>query len=86
MASLSVCCYVWALLVVARGAALHLGVQGSHCDGIFCCGAWGLEHRLSSCGAWAYLPCSMWDLPKPAIEHVSPALAERKSLGFFRQE
>ena len=22
--------------------------------------AWVLEHRLSSCGAWAYLPCSAW--------------------------
>ena len=35
--------------------------------------------RLSSCVALAYLPCSMWDLPRPGIEPMSPALAD----GFF---
>ena len=24
------------------------------------CGLWALEHRFSSCGAWALLPCSIW--------------------------
>ena len=33
-----------------------------------------LEHRLSSCGAWAQLLCNMWDLPAPGIEPVSLAL------------
>ena len=33
-----------------------------------------VEHRLSSCGARAYLPCRRWDLPGPGIEPVSPAL------------
>ena len=34
-----------------------------------------LECRLSSCGARAWLLCSVWDLPKPGLEPVSPALA-----------
>ena len=35
--------------------------------------------RLSSCGARAQLLCSMWDLPRPGLEPVSPALAGRFS-------
>ena len=31
--------------------------------------------RLSSCGSWAQLLHGMWDLPRPGIEPVSPALA-----------
>ena len=31
--------------------------------------------RLSSCGSWAQLLRSMWDLPRPGFEPVSPALA-----------
>ena len=27
-----------------------------------------------SCGAWASLPCNIWDLPQPRIEPASPAL------------
>ena len=38
------------------------GVRVSHCGG-FSCGAWALEHRLSSCGAQSWLPCCIWDLP-----------------------
>ena len=34
-----------------------------------------LEHRLSSCGTRAQLLHSMWDLPGPGLEPVSPALA-----------
>ena len=41
------------------------------------CGSWALEHRLCSCGTWDSLPCSMWDLPGPGIEPVSPALTGR---------
>ena len=43
------------------------------------------EHRLqmcrfSSCGSQAQLwLCSMWDLPRPGLEPVSPALAGRFS-------
>ena len=35
--------------------------------------------RLSSCGSRAQLPCSMWDLPRPGLEPMSPALAGRFS-------
>ena len=35
--------------------------------------------RLSSCGSRAQLLRGMWDLPRPALEPVSPALAGRLS-------
>ena len=34
-------------------------------------------HRLSSCGPQAQPLCGMWDLPRPGLEPVSPALAGR---------
>ena len=47
--------------------------------------------RLSSCGSWAQLLRGMWDLPRPGLEPVSPALAGRFSTtappgkpGFFK--
>ena len=36
-------------------------------------------HRLSSCGSRAQLLRGMWDLPRPVLEPVSPALAGRFS-------
>ena len=65
--------------------------QVSHCDGFSCCraqalgawasqlsscGSWALEHRLSCCATWTWLHCGVWDLPRPGIEPVSPALAD----------
>ena len=35
--------------------------------------------RLSSCGSWAQLLRGTWDLPRPGLEPVSPALAGRFS-------
>ena len=35
--------------------------------------------RLSSCGSWALSLRCMWDLPRPGLEPVSPALAGRLS-------
>ena len=35
--------------------------------------------RLSSCGSRAYLLHGMWDLPRPGLKPVSPALAGRFS-------
>ena len=35
--------------------------------------------RLSSCGSQAQLLRGMWDLPRPGLEPVSPALAGRHS-------
>ena len=60
------CCRTWALgvwasVVVARGLSS--------------CGSQALEHRLSSCDARAQLLRGMWDLLRPGIEPVSPALA-----------
>ena len=46
-----------------------------------CC-FWALEHRLNSCDSWAQLFHSMWDLPRPGIKPMSPALAG----GFFTTE
>ena len=39
------------------------------------CGSRALEHRLSSCGSQAQLLRGMWDLPRPGLEPMSPALA-----------
>ena len=35
--------------------------------------------RLSNCGSWAQLLRGMWDLPRPGLQPVSPALAGRFS-------
>ena len=58
---------------------LHHGAWASHYRGLSC---W--EHRLqtcrlSSCGSQAQLLHGMWDLPRPGLEPVSPALAGRFS-------
>ena len=37
------------------------------------------KRRLSSCGSRAQLLCGMWDLPRPGLEPVFPALAGRLS-------
>ena len=43
-----------------------------------CCGAWALEHWLSSCDVWTQQPRSMWNLSSQARDcTVSPALAGR---------
>ena len=59
------CCEAWGL-----------GMQASVvvACGLGSCGSQALEHRLSSCGAWAWLSHGMWDLPGPGIKHVSPVL------------
>ena len=46
-------------------------VQG--CTGFSSCGSEAQKCRLNSCGEWAYLLLSMWDLPGL----TSPALAGR---------
>ena len=59
--------------------AQALGTQASAvvARGLSNCGPWALQRRLSSCGARASLPHGMWDLPRPGLELVSPALAGR---------
>ena len=46
------------------------------------CSSQTLEHRLNSCGAQTYLLRDLWNLPRPGIEPLSPALAD----GFFASE
>ncbi|XP_070244028.1 zinc finger protein 793 isoform X4 [Bos mutus] len=59
-------CHCWAMLGLhccARafsscnewGLPSSCGVRASHCSGFSCCGAQGLEHRLSNCGARSQL-------------------------------
>ena len=52
------------------------------CMGLSRCGSWALEHRLSSWGTWAQVLRSKWDVPRPRIEPMSPALASE----FFTTE
>ena len=35
------------------GVTLRCSAWASLCSGFSCCGAWALDRRLSSCGAWA---------------------------------
>ena len=60
------------------GATLHCDVWASHYSGFSCSGAQNLKHvGFSSCSVWAYVPCSMWNLCRPGIEHMSLALVGR---------
>ena len=70
---LGLCCCVQTLSICGQ-----LGLFSSCSEwGLF--SSWGtqaIEHMgTSSCGTWAYLPHGMWNLPRPGIELVSPALA-----------
>ena len=60
---------LWCLLLLQSTGCRHTGFSN--------CGSRALEHRLSSCGAWALLLHGMWDPPGPGLEPVSPALAGR---------
>ena len=44
-----------------------------------CCQHRLQTRRLSNCGSRAPLPRGMWDLPRPGLEPMSPALAGRFS-------
>ena len=77
--------YFWLcwVFVSVRGLSL-VAASGDH-SSLQCTGlslSWPLvaEHRLqtcrlSSCGSRAQLRHGMWDLPRPGLEPVSPALA-----------
>ena len=48
------------------------------CCGAQAAGTWALgatARGLSSCGAWTWLPRSLWNPPGPGVEPMSPALA-----------
>ena len=66
-------------LVAASG-----GHSSSRCAGLSLSRPLVAEHRLqmrrlSSCGSRAHLLRGMWDLPRPGLEPVSPALGGRFS-------
>ena len=63
-----------ASLVAEHGLQAH-GLQQLWHAGSVSCGSQALEDRLSSCGARVQLLRSMWDLPGPGLEPMSPALA-----------
>ena len=52
------------------GATLHRSARASHYRGLSCCGAQAPDAQAQQ--LWL---CSMWDLPRPGLEPVSPALA-----------
>ena len=69
-------CGEWGLLFVAV-CGLLIAVVSLVLEHRFK-GVWasaGVVHEHRSCGAWAYLPHGMWDLPGPGIQPVSLALA-----------
>ena len=57
----------------ARAPDMRASVVAAH--RLSSCGSRALERRLSSYGTQAQLLHSMWDLPGPGLEPVSPALA-----------
>ena len=59
------------------GATLRRGARASHYRDLSCCGAQAPDAQLSSCGSRAQPLRGMWDLPRPGLEPVSPALAGR---------
>ena len=75
---LGLLCCTWAFSRCGKGGApLWYSLQAFHCSN-FSGGARALEQMgVSSCSPWALLFPSMWDLPGPEIEPVSPVLAGR---------
>ena len=59
---------------------LLLWNTGSRVRGLSTCCSLAPEHRFNSCGAWVYLIRGIWNLPRPGIEPMSPALAGRFSI------
>ena len=64
----------WLLLLRSTGSR-HAGSVVAACRPQ---GAWAsvvVAHSLSSCGTLTLLFCSVWDLPRPGIKPMCPALA-----------
>ena len=80
MAVLGLSFYVRALSSCGKRGPLFIVVRGP----LTIAASLVAEHRLqtrrlSNCGSWAQLLHGMWDLPRPGLEPVSPALAGRFS-------
>ena len=67
------------LFIAVQGAALHRGARAFTIMAPPVAEHRLQTRRLSSCGSRAYLLRGMWDLPRPGLEPVSPALAGRFS-------
>ena len=63
----------WLLIAEASLVEEH----GSRQAGVSSCGSQALEHRLNSCDAQTSVLRSMCSPPRPGIEPMSPALADR---------
>ena len=77
---LGLCFCAWAFSSCGERGPLFTAVRGP----LTIAASLVAEHRLqtrrlSSCGSRAQLLCGMWDLPRPGLEPVSPALAGRFS-------
>ena len=76
--------FFWAVLGLqcCARAFSSCGAWASLCSGFSCCTlqALGVQASVivarghSSCSMWAYMPHYTWDLPRPGIESMSPAL------------
>ena len=74
-------CDVWVLIAVASAVADHR-LEGAWTSAVLTCRLSScslrfLECGLSSCGTRAELLQGMWDLPRPGVKPMSPALAGR---------
>ena len=82
------CFAVRGLLIVVASLVAEHGLQVRGLQQLWCMGSVvvtqrALECRLSSCGTQAQLLCGMWDLPRPGLKPVSPALAGGLFFFFF---
>ena len=71
---------VWAFSSCGKRGPLFIAVRGP----LTIAASLVAEHRLqtrrlSNCGSRAQSLCGMWDLPRPGLEPVSPALTGRLS-------
>ena len=75
--ALGLCCCVQAFSSCSKqGLPSSCGAQASYCNGFSCCQAWALGCMcFSSYSTWTQFLCSMWHLPGPGIEPMSPVLA-----------
>ena len=62
--------------VAAVGLLSTCSTQASPCGGFACCGAWALGCLgCGSCSSCPEFACSLWTLPGPGVEPMSPVRA-----------
>ena len=69
----------WSFFFFLAALGFCCGMQAPHCGVLSSCGPRALSRAcgLRSCGPWAQLPHSMWDLPRPGTEPMSPELQDK---------